>query len=111
MLFRSYALPAALLSVGGAALISAVPLWISASGTVSELETRCPMRQCAPEDLALRDGAQTRALIGDVLAGLGVASLTAGAVLLGVTLSRPDAPRVAAACVSGLCAASATFRF
>ncbi len=108
---RGYALPAALLSIGGAAIISALPLWISASSTISDLENRCPSRRCATEDLALRDGAQTRAIIGDALAGVGIASLTVGAVLLGSTLSQPDAPRVTAACVPGLCAASATVAF
>lgn len=95
---RSVTGPIVVLASGGVLLLGAAPLWLTALGDFNELDRRCPSRQCAdPADLALRDGAATRALVGDVLGGLGVAAVVAGTTWLIVSLtSQPQAPAATA---------------
>jgi len=91
---RDLTAPIIVLASGALLLLGAVPLWLTALGDLNDLEARCPSRQCGdPADLSLRDGAATRALVGDVLGGLGVAAAAAGATWLVVSLtSQPPAP-------------------
>jgi hypothetical protein len=90
---RSYTGPIVVLAAGGAMLLGAVPLWLTALGDFNDLALRCPERQCpSPADLTLRDGAATRALVGDVLGGLGAAAAVAGTAWLIVTLTSTPAP-------------------
>jgi hypothetical protein len=64
--------------VGVAALVSGSLFWIAASAAVGDLEASTCAPECAPE---LVDSIERQRLIGDVLAGVGVASVGASVLL------------------------------
>lgn len=102
---RSLALPIALISGGGVALLAGAVLGVTVLSTESDLSSSCAGRVCDPALRDEADAARTRAVVTDVLLGVGLASAAAGLIVL--LSSRGDAhgPVVGAACAPGGCAA------
>lgn len=103
---RGLALPITLLGAGGALLVTGLALGLTVSSTYADLEARCAGRVCGPDLQPGADAASSRAVVGDVLGGLGLAAIAAGVVVLLLPRSSADAraPRVGLACASGGCA-------
>ena len=102
---RSLALPIALISGGGVAVLAGAVLGVTVLSTESDLSSSCVGHVCDPALRGEADAARTRAVVTDVLLGVGLAAAVAGViVLLG---SRGDAhgPVVGAACAPGGCSA------
>ena len=102
---RNIALPVALISAGGAFILTGLALGLTVSSTYSNLEARCPGRVCDPALQSDANAASTRAVVGDVLGGLGLAALVAGVVVWLLPRSHSDsrAPRVGLACTGDGC--------
>jgi tetratricopeptide (TPR) repeat protein len=102
---RSLALPIALISGGGVAVLAGAVLGVTVLSTESDLSSSCVGRVCDPALRGEADAARTRAVVTDVLLGVGLASAAAGVIVL--LSSRGDAhgPVVGAACAPGGCAA------
>lgn len=97
--------PIVLGAVGVAALATMVPLWVSARSTYDDLRATCGDGVC-PEALhGDQRRAQSFALAGDVLLGVGVASL-AGAATWWLVGRRAPEQRVVAWCGATGCAAA-----
>lgn len=100
--------PIVLMSLGGAALVSVIPLWVSARTTHNDLSSVCPTRTCATVFQGDAARASSFALAGDVLLGVGAASLATGVTwwLLGRRERVPEgARRVTLGCTTGGCVA------
>lgn len=98
--------PIVLMSVGGAALLAAIPLWTSARSTYDDLVAVCPMGSCPPVFERDARRAARFAVAGDVLLGAGAASLAAGATWLLLDRRRASARgvrRATLACAAGGC--------
>jgi len=110
---RSLALPITLLSAGGALLLTGLALGLTVSSTYSDLEGRCSGRVCDPALQGDADAASTRAVVGDVLGGAGLAAIAAGVVVLLLPRSSSDAraPRVGFACTGSGCAGRVALSF
>lgn len=110
---RSLALPVTLLSAGGALLATGLALGLTVSSTYSDLEGRCTARVCDPALQGDADGASTRAVIGDVLGGVGLAAIAAGVVVLLLPQSSSDAraPTVGFGCTGAGCAGRVAITF
>lgn len=110
---RSLALPITLLGAGGALLLTGLALGLTVSSTYSDLEDRCSGRVCDPALQGDADAASTRAVVGDVLGGVGLAAIAAGVVVL--LLPRPSseasAPRVGFACTGTGCSGRVALSF
>ncbi len=106
--------PIVLMSIGGAALVGAIPLWVSARSTYDDLVAVCPTRTCPVEFEGDARRAERFAVAGDVLVGVGAASLAAG--LTWLLLDRRGAAsdgarRVTLECTQGGCVAGVGGRF
>ena len=110
---RSLALPVTLLGAGGALLLTGLALGLTVSSTYSDLEARCTGRVCDPSLQGDADAASTRAVIGDVLGGVGLAAIAAGVVVLLLPPSSSDArsPRVGFACTGAGCSGRVAITF
>ena len=110
---RSLALPVTLLGAGGALLVTGLALGLTVSSTHADLEARCTGRVCDPALQADADAASTRAVVADVLGGVGLAAIAAGVVVLLLPRAHADAraPRVGFACLSGGCAGRVAITF
>lgn len=97
---RNLTVPIVIMSAGGALIAGAVPLWLSAHGLYNDLRMQCPNFSCPDHTFEeSRSAGETRALLGDVLGGIGVAALVTGSVLLVSQLTSAPAtsPRTAPA--------------
>lgn len=75
-------LPIALFAVGAVSAGVGAAFWVSGSGAHADLESGCARTSsCAHDDVV---SARTRLIVGDVLVGVAVASITAG-VIIGLT--------------------------
>lgn len=110
---RSLALPITLLSAGGALLLTGLALGLTVSSTYSDLSDRCSGRVCDPALQGDADAASTRAVVGDVLGGVGLAAIAAGVVVLLLPRSSAEAraPRVGFACTASGCAGRVALSF
>lgn len=110
---RSLALPITLLSAGGALLLTGLALGLTVSSTYSDLEGRCSGRVCDPALQGDADAASTRAVVGDVLGGVGLAAIATGVVVLLLPRSSAEAraPRVGFACTASGCAGRVALSF
>jgi tetratricopeptide (TPR) repeat protein len=110
---RGLALPVTLLGAGGALLLTGLALGLTVSSTYSDLQARCTNRVCDPSLQGDADAASTRAVIGDVLGGAGLAAIAAGVVVLLLPRSSSDArsPRVGFACTGAGCAGRVAITF
>ena len=106
--------PIVLLSIGGAALVAAVPLWFSARSTYDDLRAICSSGSCPSVFEGDARRGERFALAGDVLLGVGAASLVAGVTWLLIDrhpTARAEAPRVTFGCGPGGCALGVGGRF
>nr|MBK7069207.1 hypothetical protein [Deltaproteobacteria bacterium] len=110
---RSLALPITLLSAGGALLLTGLALGLTVSSTYSDLEGRCSGRVCDPALQGDADAASARAVVGDVLGGVGLAAIAAGVVVLLLPRSsaHASAPRVGFACTGTGCSGRVALSF
>jgi len=98
--------PIVLMSVGGAALLAAIPLWASARSTYDDLVAVCPMGSCPTVFEGDARRAARFAVAGDVLVGVGAASLAAGVTWLLFDRQRTPAEgarRATLGCAAGGC--------
>lgn len=106
--------PIALMSIGGAALAGAIPLWVSARSTYDDLVAVCPTRTCPVEFEGDAQRATRFAVVGDVLVGVGGVSLAAGLTWLLLdrrSAASDGARRVTLECTQGGCVAGVGGRF
>jgi hypothetical protein len=75
-------LPWFILAGAGAAVAAGVALWASAQSDYDDLERRHPTGVIDPMDVGLRDDGHTKAVVGDVLVGVGVAAAAAAIYLV-----------------------------
>ncbi len=108
---RDYTVPVVLFSAGGAMLVTGLALGLTARSTWRELEAACPGHVCDPSREADARSAATRGTVGDVLGGVGLATIAAGVVVIAVTGAREEAPRVGVACTSEGCAGRVSVAF
>jgi tetratricopeptide (TPR) repeat protein len=102
---RSMALPVALMAGGGVAIVAGAVLGATVLATESDLATACADRVCDPALRAEADAGRTRAVVTDVLLGVGLASAAAGVIVLLTGRDDSSSPVVGAACAPGGCAA------
>lgn len=98
--------PIVLMSVGGAALLATIPLWASARSTYDDLVVVCPMGSCPTVFEGDARRAARFAVAGDVLLGVGAASLAAGVTWLLLDRQRTPAEgarRATLGCAAGGC--------
>lgn len=83
--------------VGAAGLITFAAFGAAASGTFSDLQTRCGNSPCPPSEQGTVDQGRTFTTAANVSLGVGIAGVVAGVVLLIVGRSpgaAPPSPRV-----------------
>lgn len=107
----SLAAPVALLSVGGVALATGLVLGLTVVNADAELRAACSDGSCDPSLRGTAEGASARALVTDVVLGVGIASAAVGAVLLATTLGARSRASASAACLPGACGASVRVSF
>lgn len=98
--------PIVLMSVGGAGLLATIPLWVSARSTHDDLVAVCPMGSCPTVFEGDARRAAGFAVAGDVLLGVGAASLAAGVTWLLLDRRRTPAEgarRATLGCAAGGC--------
>lgn len=108
---RRYVGPIVVASAGGALVAAALPLWVAAQAARDGVVAGCTGNVC-PESLrADADRARTLAVAGDVMMGVGAASLGAALTwwLVARSQASPVGPRVAVIPASGGCAVVGTF--
>lgn len=103
----------AVLSVGGAALLAAIPTGVLALDRGAELDATCPGGSCPQSAQGLLDDAYLLGTLTDVfwIAGLSVAAIGAVLLTVGVVSEGSEAPSVGAACMEEGCVATFTSRF
>lgn len=81
---------------GGVALATGLALGVTVINANAELAATCPNGFCPPpgRDLDI-ESARRRAIVADVLGGLGLVTLATGVVLWFVRAPRANAPRTA----------------
>ncbi|MDO9017952.1 MAG: hypothetical protein Q8S73_45300 [Deltaproteobacteria bacterium] len=102
---RSIALPVALMAGGGVAIVAGAVLGATVLATESDLAAACADRVCDPALRAEADAGRTRAVVTDVLLGVGLASAAAGVIVLLTGRDDSSSPVVGAACAPGGCSA------
>ena len=100
-----------MLGVGGALVLGAIPLWLRGASIASELSANCPDRGCATDPSADIETARSFALAGDIVAGLGVAGILVGVVMLATRGAAPRAPTASVSCDGRGCAAGLRVAF
>lgn len=108
---RSIALPVALMSAGGVAIVAGAVLGATVLATESDLAAACTDRVCDPALRAEADAGRTRALVTDVLLGVGLATAAAGVIVLLTGRDDSSSPVVGAACAPGGCSARLRLTF